>query len=89
MFVISPGERYDILVDFSRYQPGTRVVLRNNIGAGDTAYVMRFDIARSAARRRPHPRTLTEAPPHPRAPKAPPTAISASSSARTAFAASG
>jgi spore coat protein A len=44
MFVISPGERYDVLVDFSRYQPGTRVLLKNNVGEDNTAYVMRFDV---------------------------------------------
>ena len=65
MFVISPGERYDILIDFSRYQPGTRVVLKNNIGEGDGAYVMRFDIARRAGDDARIPDTLTEAPPPP------------------------
>ncbi|HEV2778621.1 MAG TPA: multicopper oxidase domain-containing protein [Actinophytocola sp.] len=48
MFVISPGERYDMLVDFSRYQPGTRVTLRNNVGDGTAGHVMRFVVARRA-----------------------------------------
>jgi spore coat protein A, manganese oxidase len=62
MFVISPGERYDMLVDFSGYRPGTRVVLRNNIGEGDGAYVMRFDVARRATDDASVPGILTEAP---------------------------
>lgn len=63
MFVIAPGERYDIVIDFARYRPGTRVVLKNDVGEGNTAYVMRFDITR----RRRHddtriPDTLTAEP---------------------------
>jgi spore coat protein A len=65
MFVISPGERYDILIDFSRYRPGTRVVLRNNIGEGDGVHVMRFDVTRRARDDASIPDTLTEAPPPP------------------------
>jgi spore coat protein A, manganese oxidase len=48
-FVISPGERYDMLVDFSAYRPGTQVRLRNSMGEGAASYVMRFDVARQAA----------------------------------------
>lgn len=42
---ISPAERFDLLVDFSRYPAGTRVRLRNTLGGGRTAEVMRFDVA--------------------------------------------
>jgi spore coat protein A len=45
-FLVSPGERYDMLVDFSRYQPGTKVVLRNTAENGNIGYVMRFEVAR-------------------------------------------
>ena len=45
-FLISPGERYDVLVDFSAYAPGSTVLLRNAFEPGPTSYVMRFDIAR-------------------------------------------
>ncbi|MEV0293588.1 multicopper oxidase domain-containing protein [Nocardia sp. NPDC050710] len=45
---ISPAERFDLIVDFARYRPGTRVRLRNTLGAGRTAEVMRFDITGSA-----------------------------------------
>ena len=46
--LISPGERYDVLVDFAAYPPGSRVQLTNNLGDGQTTYVMRFDVARPA-----------------------------------------
>jgi len=64
-FVISPGERYDVLVDFSRYRPGARVVLRNSISEGDAGYVMRFDVTRRAADDAHIPAALTAAPPPP------------------------
>lgn len=41
---IAPAERFDVVVDFSRYRPGTTVRLVNRLGAGTTAEVMRFDI---------------------------------------------
>ena len=44
--VISPGERYDVLVDFSAYPLGSQVVLANTAGEGATRYVMRFDVVR-------------------------------------------
>ncbi|MGH3327440.1 MAG: multicopper oxidase family protein [Streptomycetales bacterium] len=45
---ISPGERYDLLVDFSAWQPGTQVVLKNHFELGEKADLVRFDIARRA-----------------------------------------
>ncbi|WP_255951371.1 multicopper oxidase family protein [Streptomyces odontomachi] len=42
---IAPAERFDVVVDFSRYRPGTRVHLVNGLGSGSTAHVMRFDLA--------------------------------------------
>ena len=41
---IAPAERFDVVVDFSRYAPGTRVRLVNGLGSGSTAEVMRFDV---------------------------------------------
>jgi spore coat protein A len=41
---IAPAERFDVVVDFSRYRPGTSVRLVNRLGNGSTAEVMRFDI---------------------------------------------
>jgi spore coat protein A, manganese oxidase len=43
--VVSPGERYDVIVDFARYHAGTKVVLRNGFDDdGPTGQVMRFDV---------------------------------------------
>ncbi|MER7756478.1 multicopper oxidase domain-containing protein [Kitasatospora sp. NPDC097643] len=42
---IAPAERFDIVVDFSRYEPGTSVRLLNRFGSGRTAEVMRFDVS--------------------------------------------
>jgi FtsP/CotA-like multicopper oxidase with cupredoxin domain len=41
---IAPAERFDLVVDFSRYPAGTRVRLRNRLGSGRTGEIMRFDI---------------------------------------------
>ncbi|MEU5946728.1 multicopper oxidase family protein [Micromonospora sp. NPDC047465] len=41
---IAPAERFDVVIDFSRYRPGTRVRLVNRLGTGHTAHVMAFDI---------------------------------------------
>ncbi|MEJ3750899.1 multicopper oxidase family protein [Actinomycetes bacterium KLBMP 9797] len=45
---ISPAQRYDVVVDFSGYPVNTQVVLRNEIGEGGAAQVMRFDVVRRA-----------------------------------------
>jgi spore coat protein A len=43
---IAPAERFDLIIDFSRYQVGREVILSNRIGTGTTAHVMRFRITR-------------------------------------------
>jgi spore coat protein A, manganese oxidase len=43
---MAQAERLDVVVDFSAYPVGTRVRLRNRLGDGPTADVMRFDVAR-------------------------------------------
>jgi FtsP/CotA-like multicopper oxidase with cupredoxin domain len=45
---IAPAERFDVVVDFSRYPPGTQVRLVNKLGNGPTAQVMRFDLVNGA-----------------------------------------
>ncbi|MFE3500944.1 multicopper oxidase family protein [Kitasatospora sp. NPDC059160] len=45
---IAPAERFDVVVDFSRYQPGTQVRLVNRFGSGRTTEVMRFDVSSRA-----------------------------------------
>ncbi|GAA1648232.1 multicopper oxidase family protein [Actinoplanes couchii] len=43
--VIAPGERYDVIVDFGRYPPGTAVTLVNGFDKdGPTGRIMRFDV---------------------------------------------
>jgi spore coat protein A, manganese oxidase len=45
--LISPAERFDVVIDFSRYAVGTQVVLKNLDGDDKTLQVMRFDVVRS------------------------------------------
>ena len=40
------AERFDVIVDFSTYPVGTEVTLVNEFGAGNTAQIMRFVVAR-------------------------------------------
>ncbi len=44
--VIAPAERFDVIVDFSQYQPGDEVTLVNKLD--NNANVMRFKVARKA-----------------------------------------
>ncbi|MFG6192356.1 multicopper oxidase family protein [Nonomuraea sp. JJY05] len=46
---ISPGERYDVVVDFSAYPVGGAVTLVNTLADGPARNVMRFVVARRAA----------------------------------------
>jgi spore coat protein A len=43
---IAPAERFDVVVDFSEYPVGSKVVLKNLLGNGSTDDVMRFDVVR-------------------------------------------
>jgi spore coat protein A len=43
---IAPAERFDVVVDFSRYASGARVVLRNLAASDTTADVMQFRVGR-------------------------------------------
>jgi spore coat protein A len=45
---IAPGERFDVVVDFSHYAVGDRVTLVNQFGSDTTSWVMRFHVARPA-----------------------------------------
>ncbi|MEU6863564.1 multicopper oxidase domain-containing protein [Streptomyces sp. NPDC046876] len=47
---LSPAERADVVIDFSRYPVGTKIVLQNLPGAGATepGNVLRFDVVRTA-----------------------------------------
>jgi spore coat protein A len=46
---LAPAERVDVLVDFRRLRAGAKVELRNGLGSGGTASVLRFDVLRGTA----------------------------------------
>lgn len=43
---IAPAERFDLVVDFSKYQPGSIVTLRNDADQGATGEIMQFHFTR-------------------------------------------
>jgi spore coat protein A len=43
---LAPAERVEVIVDFAAYPVGTKVTVRNALGSGSTAEVMRFVVAR-------------------------------------------
>ncbi|HEY3503312.1 MAG TPA: multicopper oxidase domain-containing protein [Actinocatenispora sp.] len=47
--LVSPGERFDVVIDFAGFKPGTTVTLTNALGAGRTGTVMRFRVSRTAS----------------------------------------
>jgi FtsP/CotA-like multicopper oxidase with cupredoxin domain len=55
--LISPGERIEVVIDFAS-SPGSQIVLRNTLGSGDTATIMRFDVVRREKEQFSVPRTL-------------------------------
>ena len=74
-FIHAPAERYDIVVDFSRFPIGTQIVLQNNVdqtsGRGPSGtlntplQLMRFDVDSTAADPSHVPATLRPLPPIP------------------------
>ncbi|TDD62228.1 multicopper oxidase family protein [Kribbella antibiotica] len=46
---VAPAERFDVIIDFSRYAVGQQVTLTNRFGSGGTKNVMRFVVARSGS----------------------------------------
>jgi spore coat protein A, manganese oxidase len=46
---MAPGERFDVVLDFSGQRPGTTLTVQNGLGSGATASVMRFRVTRRAA----------------------------------------
>ena len=57
---ISQAERFDVVVDFSKYPVGTGVTLKNRLGAGKIADVMRFRVARKERDDSTVPRRLAD-----------------------------
>jgi FtsP/CotA-like multicopper oxidase with cupredoxin domain len=46
--VVAPAERFDVVVDFSQYEPGTELTLLNKLDKGRAGEVMRFKVVRKA-----------------------------------------
>ncbi|PWI19338.1 copper oxidase [Streptomyces sp. Act143] len=60
---ISPAERFDVVVDFSRYAVGSTVTLVNLADTGRAGRVMRFHVTRKAADDSAIPERLSDVPP--------------------------
>ncbi|WP_144120199.1 multicopper oxidase family protein [Catellatospora sichuanensis] len=60
--VLASAERADVVVDFGAYPVGTRVVLRNHLGAGRARDVMRFHVTRREADDSAVPAVLADVP---------------------------
>ena len=56
--LIAQAERFDVIVDFSGYAVGDEITMRNALGDGGTADVMRFRVAREEPDSPPIPATL-------------------------------
>jgi spore coat protein A len=56
---ITPAARFDVVVDFGRYRPGTTVTLRNLLGDGGTAQIMQFRVGEAARDDTTIPATLS------------------------------
>jgi spore coat protein A len=41
---VAPAERFEVVIDFSKYRVGSEITLKNRIGEGSTAQVMRFHV---------------------------------------------
>ncbi len=57
---IAQAERFDVIIDFSKYPVGTSVTLRNRIGGDSTARVMQFRVTRKEKDTTAVPRRLSD-----------------------------
>jgi spore coat protein A, manganese oxidase len=57
---IAPAERFDVVIDFSKYPVGTKVTLKNRLGAGTTSRVMRFHVVRKEKEESRVPKRLSD-----------------------------
>ena len=57
---IAPAERFDVVIDFSKYPVGTEVTLKNRLGYGSTSRVMRFHVVRKEKERSAVPKRLSD-----------------------------
>jgi spore coat protein A len=56
---IAPAERFDVVIDFSKYPVGTKVTLKNNLGYGPTSRIMRFHVVRKEKEESTVPKRLS------------------------------
>jgi spore coat protein A, manganese oxidase len=57
---IAQAERFDVIIDFSKYDVGDEVTLKNRMGEGRTADVMRFRVTRKEKDESTIPRRLSD-----------------------------
>jgi spore coat protein A len=57
---IAQAERFDVVIDFSKYHIGEKITLKNRMGRGGTADVMRFRVARKENDDSTIPRRLSD-----------------------------
>jgi spore coat protein A len=57
---IAQAERFDVVIDFSRYPVGTKVTLKNHLGYGTTSRVMRFHVVRKEKEESTVPKRLSD-----------------------------
>jgi spore coat protein A, manganese oxidase len=57
---IAPAERFDVVIDFSKYPVGTKVTLKNRLGLGTTSRVMRFHVVRKEKEQSTVPKHLSD-----------------------------
>lgn len=55
---IAPAERVEVIIDFFAYPVGAQVILKNRLGTGSTADIMRFDVVHQETDNSSLPSTL-------------------------------
>jgi spore coat protein A len=56
---ISPAQRFDVIIDFTRHQVGDEIILVNRLGSRSTAMIMRFVVAQATNDTSSIPATLS------------------------------
>lgn len=63
-FILYPGERIDLLIDFSKYKENDKVIMKNLFSSDECEDIMKFTITNINKKREYNlPRTLTKYPP--------------------------
>ena len=57
---IAQAERFDVIIDFSKYRAGTKVTLKNRLGSGKTADIMQFRVVRKEKEESTIPKRLSD-----------------------------